>query len=530
MTWNKVLHAGGMEFVEGMTNLKAVMKHFEIQNNALAKALNVDPAQISRWKNGKRELKVASEMMGPLADYILSRILTSRDIDWLKKAFAGDGFDTDFEMILQLRGTLILWLASDGTEFKRQFWEYRGDDSGNRTSDIDYGEYQHCIGSTRRIYSSDYSVMAGCLDITLKFEKIFSTLEAGSNVDIYLSSENNTIIMNEEVVHAILSAITKRNIHVRCLLSISSNSIALSRIINAYMQPIVTASMEVAVVHGIMQPVLNQMSVIVPGVCIAVISEVRDSCAPVAALFVTEENFVKSALASFEYTYHYAQPIATAYSDSYAKNILDIFYQEFAEPGNLDILKDSINSMYMSQAAFKAFLKAGGRSGDALLRRSNEFKRFKYGMDENLRSGTVFREIISRERLERIAVEKRCRMPGVYFLEKGILELDAAGCIAILEGYIDYLKSFPNFNLMIADGITAINTDSCWHLKQNRHVTINAWDKQEPTLIYSDQLILTHEFQMHFNNLWMRESYSLGVRGKTIETLEYILTELRGSR
>lgn len=81
--------------MEGLTNLKAVMKHFDIQNRALAKALNVDPAQISRWRNGKRELKVASEMMWPLADYILSRALASRDIDWLKRAFAEDGFGTD---------------------------------------------------------------------------------------------------------------------------------------------------------------------------------------------------------------------------------------------------------------------------------------------------------------------------------------------------------------------------------------------------------------------------------------------------
>ncbi len=514
--------------MEGLTNLKVVMKHFEIQNKALAKALNVDPAQVSRWMNGKRELKVASEMMGPLAEYILSRALTSGDMGWLKRTFAADGLGTDFETVSQLKRALILWLASDGAEFKRQFWE-RLEDGGGKNSGTDYGQYPYGAGSAERIHGGDYSVMAGGLDITLKLEKIFAAVETGGNIDICLSSENNTLITEEAIVRVIFAAVTERNIHVRCLLSISSNSAALSRIINTYMHPIVTAGMEVAVIHGIMQPMFSQMSVIVPGECIAIISEVYGSCAPAAALLVTEESFVKSALAGFERTFHYAQPIATAYGDGYAKNILDIFYQEFAEPGNLDILKDGINSMYLSQAAFKAFLKTRGRSGDALSRRCNEFGRFKCGMDANLRSGTVFREIISRERLERIAVEKCCRMPGVYFLEKGILELDAAGCTAILEGYIDYLKAFSNFNLMIVDGITAINPDSCCHLKQNRHVTINAWDKQEPTLIYSDQLILTHEFQTHFNHLWMRESYSLGVRDKTIETLETILAKLRGS-
>jgi transcriptional regulator with XRE-family HTH domain len=520
-----------MRFVEGLTNLKAVMRHFEIQNKALAKALNVDPAQISRWMNGKRELKVASEVMGPLADCILSRNLTSKDIGWLKKAFAGDGFDPEFETFAQFKRTLILWLASDGAEFKRQFWEHLEGNSGNQASDINCGEYrQRGFSSAERIFSSDYSVIAGGLDITLKLEKIFAAVETGGSVDICLSSENNTLITNEAIVRVIFAAVTERNIHVRCLLSISGNSTALSRIMNTYMRPIVKAGMEVAVLHGIAEPVFSQMSVIVPGVCVAVISEVRDSCAPAAAMFVTEENFVESALAGFERTFHYAQPIAASYSSSYAKSILDIFYQEFAELGNLDIVTDCINVMYMSQNAFKAFLKTCGRSGDVLLRRGNEFNRFKSGMDENLRSGAVFREIVSLERLERIAAEKCCRMPGIYFLEKGILELDAAGCAGVLEGYIDYLKNFSNFNLMIADGITAINTDSCWHLKQNRHMSINVWDKQEPALIYSDQLILTHEFQTHFNNLWMRESYSLGVRDKTIETLESILAKLRGGR
>lgn len=509
------------------TNLKSAVEHFEIQNKALAKALNVDPAQISRWVNGKRELKVSSDVMEPLADYILSRTLTPKDIDWLKKAFMRDGFNTDFETVSQLKRTLILWLAVDGAEFKRNFWTLQTADKMEQIADVDYGDYQYSIGPAGRIYSNDYSVKAGILDIALRLEKVFSTVENGSTVDIYLSSENIAAIMNKTIVHGIIGAITERNMHVRCLLSISSNSFALSRIINTYMQPIVTASMEVATVHGTTQPMIDQMSVMVPGICVGIISEIHDSHAPVAALFITEETFLKDAQSSFERGFHYAQPIVTLYSDSFAKNILDIFYQEFAEPGDLDIIKDSINPMYMSKEAFDAFLYTRGHKEDALIRRSNEFNRFKSGMDENLRNGTVFREILSRERLERIANEKCCRMPGVYFMEKGILELNTKGCIALLEGYIDYLEAFPNFNLMIANEITAVNTDSCWHLKQNRHVTINAWDKEDPTLIYSDQLILTHEFQTHFNNLWMEENYSLGVRSRTIETLEEILVKLR---
>jgi len=44
---------------------------------------------------------------------------------------------------------------------------------------------------------------------------------------------------------------------------------------------------------------------------------------------------------------------------------------------------------------------------------------------------------------------------------------------------------------------------------------------------YSNQLMLTHEFQMLFNDLWNKENYSEGCRRKTIRILQEISEQLR---
>ena len=508
------------------TNLKAVLEHFEIQNKALAKALNIDPAQISRWITGNRPLKVSSGVMEPLADYILSRALTPKDIVWLKKAFKQDGFDTDFETVSRLKRTLILWLATDGGEYKRSFLSMHSGSLPERLMEAEYGEYPYSIGPAGRIYPNDYSVKAGTMDIALRLERVLSTVEPGSMVDICLSSETIASAVDEVIAQAFIAAAAESKIHIRCLISITSNSYMLSRILSTYLQPVANASMEIKVAYGVMQPVIGQMAIIIPDVCVAVLSELHESCAPVASLFITEETYIRDAKSDFEHVFQYAQPIVNATNDSNGKNIIDLFYQEFAEPGDLDMICDGLNPMHLSPEAYYTTLEAHGYKGDALLRRYNDYKRIEAGMNDNLRNGAVFREVLPLAGLNRIADEKCSRISGAYFFEKGVIDLDAGACSALLEGYIRCLETFPNFHLMLADELHEMNKDCCWQLKQNRHAAFHVWKKQKPTLIYTEQLILTHEVQKFFHDIWTRGEYSLADREGTIETLGAIRTRL----
>jgi hypothetical protein len=132
---------------------------------------------------------------------------------------------------------------------------------------------------------------------------------------------------------------------------------------------------------------------------------------------------------------------------------------EFCTPGALDVVKDSINPMYMPMSAYDRFLKTRGHDADEYTWRSTEFVRFKSGMDNNLEQGVEFREVLSLKRLNDIAQRGLCRMAGLYFMERGYIELDAEGCAAILKGYRN-LEKCQLYDVILDD--LSGQRDNCW--------------------------------------------------------------------
>ena len=106
----------------------------------------------------------------------------------------------------------------------------------------------------------------------------------------------------------------------------------------------------------------------------------------------------------------------------------------------------------------------------------------------------------------------------MYFLETGIWEIDAQDCVNILNGYIHYLKENPDFQVILLDIPELFISNSCWHIKSNKHIMIHTWEIDNPMMVYSDQLMLIEEIQQHFDRLW-EKSMAAGSRQHTIETL-----------
>lgn len=495
-------------------NLKAVLNYLRITNNELAKALAVDPSLVSRWLNGQRKLKASSAPMDMLAEYILSRSKRVQDIEWLKAQFEKEGLPTDISTVYRIKQNLIMWLASDGDALRRNL--------GGSPSPL--AGQENTPKKTRTISAAhDSLVKIGYLDIALGLEPLLTSLPAESGVDIFLSNDEITTVVNENVSRLLLRMIDGGGLHIRLLVCVSGNTKAMSRLITAYMQALVSGHIQLSVVHGLTQTVTNQMHLIIPDKYTVLITETPKTDAPPIAAIVSDKSFVREMQKSFEQTIRYAQPVLNIYGDDYSRHILEIIYTEFAAPGALDVVKDSINPMYMSPDAYDRFLRTQGHNGEEFAWRSAEFIRFKSGMDEALRGGAVFREILSLARLNNIAQDGCCRMPGLYFMNKGFVTLDAKGCAAILSGYLHYLYTVPNFHLLILDSITLLHADNCWQLKQNQHVAINHWSGTEPVMIYSNQLLLIREFQAHFDSLWARGQGCVGSRSGVTATLQDVV-------
>ena len=499
-------------------NLKSVIEYFGVRKNEMARELGVDPSLISGWISGQRRLRAATPQMDALADYILAHSKRIHDLEWLNAQFEAEGLQVDISSVYRVRQNLIMWLASDGEALRRNM---RSQPQAVAAK----------TNATRKSWTTllkeDSAVRLGYLDIALELEPILSGLAAKSVVEIFMSSDQIATLVNGDIAALMLRSIEKNDLNVSLIVCVSGDTQAMSVLIGTYMGALVSGHVRLSVVHGLTQTVTNQMHLIIPGVAVMLVTETPDVTTPPVAVVIREPAFVTEVQRSFAQTVRYAQPILNIYGDDFSRNILEIIYREFCTPGALDVVKDSINPMYMPEHAYNRVLSTNGHSDAEYAWRSAEFARFKSGMDETLKGGSVFREILSLSRLNQIVKDGFCRMPGLYFMKKGFVLLDAEGCISILDGYIRYLETVPNFHLLILDDITMLHMNNCWQLKQNQHLAINHWSGPEPVMIHSDQLMLLREFQAHFDRLWALGTGAIGCRTGVIAILRDVVVRLK---
>lgn len=508
-----------------LTNLRVILEYFEIPNRDIAQAINISPSMVSNWVQGKRALRMSSGFVVAIADYILSkRTLTLRDITWLKKRFQKDAIPVEFDTASDIKRSLVIWLADDGQDVLEVL--KKPEDNGitqEKNDELPSSSYLYSIGPAGRIYSNDYSARAGIVDISMRLGRIFATIEQEAIVDICLSSEAASTIVEDLFVAEMIKAFREKNMRLRMLVALSSNSFAVSRIIKAYSQMIVHGNLELYISHGMMQPMIHQTSIFIPKTCAVAITELPDSFSPPAALFITENEFLKDAADGFDRIVRFTQPLMQFFADNNTKGIVDLFRREFCDEGDIDILSDGINPLMLEKEAYVKILQQKGFKGNALEWRCDEYHRIKDGFENNLRSGAVFREIISCDFLKTMAVNHGCELPSMYFMDTGKTHIDAESCKALLRGYIAKLNTFPNYHLLIAQPLSD-DQQGTRHIKHGRHITLNPWKSTQPMVIYSDQMIMIQEYQTSFNELWT--SLSMGTRENTTAVLETLAQEM----
>ncbi|MGE4483690.1 MAG: helix-turn-helix domain-containing protein [Oscillospiraceae bacterium] len=497
-------------------NLKAVLEYYGIAQRELSLALGIDPSLVSRWLTGARKLRAASQQIEEIADFILTRSRRVKDMEWLKEQFQTAGLPTELSTVYRLKQNLILWLADDGENLRRNLG---GSPAGAAKAP-----------ATKKARAAEHAeggdTIVGLLDIALALKPILNELPPNSEADLFLSTDQIASAASEDIAALLMHTMEKTGLKIRLVVCVSGNTRAMSTLINTYMVALISGHIQLSVVHGMTQTVTNQMHLIIPGVAVMLVTETPGTVAPPMAVIIRESVFLSEVMQSFEQTARYAHPVLDVYGDDYSRNILEILYREFCTPGSLDVVKDNLNPMYMTEAAYDRMLLRQGHRDAEYAWRSAEFVRFKSGLNETLKGGSVFREILPLPRLNQSVQDGYCRMPGLYFMTKGFVQLDARGCLDILNGYISYLETVPNFHLLILDDISVLQKDACWQLKQNHHLAINHWSGPGPVMIYSDQLILLREFQTNFDALWARGLGGIGSRAGVIAVLRDVAERL----
>lgn len=433
--------------------LKRMMAQLDISNAQLAKALNVDPSLISRWlKSGCGERKAAEHALA-IEGYILRRQLTPENKSWL---YAEIGKPLGAETV---EGYIAQWLYPKGA-----FSDTEESAEDPLSSPMLVSSFHSSIsgGAVEDRYGQQavFSTCNGTERIAALLTEELASLEAGTTVNIFLSSETSTVATDVQILHALREAAQKQKLTVHMLVQSANNSGMASRLVSAYMPMLVLGLLTLSIIQGTPQTFTVSMNIIIPGRTALIVTEAVQRHATAVGTVIRDASVLQAMSDSFINSTRFARPMMSAYNDSFARNIIEIFFEEYGVPGSLDVIKCGMNPMYMSVEQYGKVLHRFGHPEDQYIWRYSEFVRFKAAMDEVLLSSR-FREVLSLSKLREIARTGRCRMPSMYFMEAGTWELDAEDCVDIFNGYMHCLESIPEFQVVLLEDERLFMENSC---------------------------------------------------------------------
>ena len=250
-----------------------------MSNIELAKGASLDPSLISRYLSGTRKLKAASPQLDAIAEFILSYGKRMQDIEWLKEQFLSDGLPNDLSTVYRIKQNLVLWLAADGASLRRSL--------GGAAAAVSAKPVKK---AAQTVFSEGCGVKRGYLELLLGLEPILAALQPGAQVDVFLSSDRIRTISDPEVSALILKMVLGSNLHIRMVVCVSGDTQAMSRILDAYIEPLVSGHVQLLVVHGLTQTVTNQLHMIFPDGNAVLVTETLESGAAPVSVFLTDPD------------------------------------------------------------------------------------------------------------------------------------------------------------------------------------------------------------------------------------------------
>lgn len=503
-------------------NLKALMTQLSITSAQLAKTLNVDPSLISRWLRDGCGARKASQHALAIGEYVASRRLSPENRAWLCAALArveGSGVSPE---------RIALWLYPRADLPAPQ---PSTDSEGDFSNLLVLKSFRDAVAVREPAASmppsepaASLSVCRGSMEIAALLHRELFNAKNELPINLFLTSEAIESAVDAQIISVIHKLTVEKRLNVRVLVQSANNSAMSSRLVGAYMPLLVLGRLSLSIVQGTPQTFTASMNIIIPGRSAIIVTEAVQKSSPAFATIIREPELLSNMMDNFESTLRFARPLMTAYDDSFARNIIEAFFEEYGRPGSLDVIKCGLNPMYMSVAQYGKVIEKFGHRDEQYRWRLAEFTRFKAAMDDVLATSR-FREVLSLPKLRRIALEGRCRMPSMYFMDAGVWYLDAADCVDMLSGYIRYLETCPSFQLLLVEDESLFSENSCWHIKSNKHVMIHSWNVDHPIMVYSDQLLLIDEFQRHFDHIWEQISAAGTSKRRAIEILTTLRTQ-----
>lgn len=497
-------------------NLNELMTQLKISGAQLARQLKHDATLISKWrKNGFGKCH-ASQHALDVGKYVAGKHLSPENQSWLSARLRTAGVSG---AITPESVALYLYPEADIPRVTPE-GPFASMEVVDSVRAIFVKPPATAAPSTRRA-DALYDVRAGLGEIASVVYEELSNVADGSEVDIFLSSESVSSAVDKGLLDSLIVLSRAKQLTLNVLVQSANNSAMLSRLVGAYIPLLVDGRLRLSLVQGTPQTFSASMNILAPDRAAIIVTEAVQKKSAAIATIVRDADMLSDMRENFVTTSQYSRPLMTAYDDNFGRNIIEAFFEEYGMPGSLDVIKSGLNPMFITPVQYNGIVAKFGYDKEQYEWRCREFFRFKEAMDGVLQSSR-FREVLSLTKLNEIAETGRCRMPAMYFMNAGIWYLDAADCLHVLDGYIRYLEQLPTFEVVLLEDERLFMENSCWHIKNNKHVIIHSWNTERPIMVYSDQLLLIDEFQKHFDHLWSSiDAGSISKRNTILTLREY---------
>lgn len=502
--------------------LSTIMELFGVSTRRLALAIHVDPSSVSRWANGKRALRIGSELTEKIVEYFLSlKIFSMRKPELVE---------------LLLPGATAETVDSATVEMRFREWLLFDDRSMPSSRRVDSPADDPQAGSQIRMLLGNL----GELSAVPPPERLPSSLEkpqpgAPGEVEIYFGDEGirqallsvaSAIISHGEPaellitsqddlswylqpdflpqwMHAVSTVL--RTSRVRVIFRLNRGMGSILTLIRSWLPLILTGCVEARYYSRYEEPVVAMTLAVVPGL---------------AAMFSMKSvnddahgcTYLHRDAASVEY-YHgkfldlvsVSQPLIRVFGrDSFpALQRENALLEE--RRGDFVFCSKCLNPLLIPDETFLALLHRTDLDESECGERLEWHRRRRVAFREAFASGRC-RDICSMEAMENMASHRGFRYESVDLFYSGPpVPAAPEDLLAHLGQALDLLQNEPNYSLALTSLDGAFEDHiHYWHLKADAAAVVCARSPRETYAVECREGTVLQGFEDYFNSLWDR--------------------------
>lgn len=507
--------------------LELLIENFNSNNSKLAKALNIDPSLVSKWRNGHRILLPNSPYIVQIADYFLSISALSFQNDNLLSLLRPINPNIINGNRTELRKTLIEWLAMP-------------EQSNSLKEPSSYKNSVISAESILNVFSNIQNISANIINsenIAIKLPDIIINPESGEvgNYEIYFGREGKRkavmkffgiVLAEENPLELLLSSqegiewliedkeflanwakilkqILDRKNKIKIIHKVNRNPADIVSVMHQWMPLHLTGGVE-SYFYPKYEDSNIKLTMFVIKDLVAVISVNPDDKADIDYTFLfTNPISVKLIESNFLAFLSNCRQLAKTYINNKMKELFYDILETERKPGYCYTLKEGLSSLTIPYAVYKNLLNNTSLTDiekeEYLIIHKRRIDKF----DETIQYYS-YKEIIPIESIDKMINEENYYYPGVEFFYKSSVPAAPKDLIEHLKNIIVFLKKYKNFEVILISNQEKVNPNKMYlTLKEDYSTFFSTCDSvgSNPISVSTAEGNILQAFEDYFNDV-----------------------------